>query len=69
VHAHITTEGALRIKRKNHYEDQYCPYSAGVRSCGDWCPLFNETDKKVMGYGGVKLCNDTMIIVMDDRRP
>jgi len=48
----INAVGRLFIKRGSEYKKQYCPFCAEEQFCGDWCPLFNDSDLPK----GLELC-------------
>ena len=41
---HIDGIGGLHIMRNKNMKAQYCPHmQQRVRTCGDWCPMFNTS--------------------------
>jgi len=51
----ITTQGFIKVKRRNEFKLMICPFSSEESYCGDWCPLFEiyeeeRLDEKVDGY-------------------
>lgn len=54
----IDKGGYLLIKRRNVFKPQFCPH--GDDACGDWCPLFDDSDADI---GEIQLCNGKRITV------
>lgn len=65
--AKLDKEGFLHVERGGEYKLMGCPlttmplsYNAGSRSCGDWCPLFEEphhTQEEDCAYTVIHLCH------------
>ena len=53
--------GELKIIRNGLLRKMTCPYAAPQpRCCGEWCPLFDDSDKDI---GEVQLCNGNRIFM------
>lgn len=65
----ISKEGTLSVERHGSMRKQYCPHNMDSRSsvmCGDWCPLFNESE---LDRGYLYLCVGSPIIgEIEDKR-
>jgi len=42
LRAKINKDGCLELMRGGKFKEQLCPNYYGVKSCGDWCPLFGD---------------------------
>jgi hypothetical protein len=51
----IDKEGYLWIERFEKMKEQFCPYS-DIENCGDWCPLFDDSNIMPNGQGDLGLC-------------
>lgn len=46
--ARICDDGSLEILRRGKWKMATCPFHAEMCECGDWCPLFHETDGSLL---------------------
>lgn len=47
--ARIGVDGNLIVLRPGKLKSQFCPFEAQLQTrCGDWCPLFHETDGSLL---------------------
>ncbi len=48
MNAKIDRNGILKVERAGEMKTQCCPYTPGnyTSYCGDWCPKFEEIDKR-----------------------
>jgi hypothetical protein len=61
----IDKDGYLWIERAGKMKKQFCPYdSINEGYCGDWCPLFDDSDRKYLC-----LCNNSFptTVAVDER--
>lgn len=47
--ARIEVNGVLEVQRRGRWAPEYCPFEHNWETrCGDWCPLFHETDGSLL---------------------
>ena len=46
--AKINCLGCLEVERTGNFKAQFCPYTAVRVACGDWCPMFKETESNCL---------------------
>jgi hypothetical protein len=66
----IDNEGCLWIERAGKMKAQICPYDENWTGCGDWCPLFDDSDITDPQEGlGLCLCHNNFpnATVIDER--
>jgi hypothetical protein len=51
----INKGGYLWIERFGKMKEQFCLYS-DIANCGDWCPLFDDSNIMPNGQGDLGLC-------------
>jgi hypothetical protein len=60
----IDKDGFLSIVRKNVTQKQFCPHGRESERCGDWCPLFDDSDADI---GEIRICESIRIDITDQR--
>ena len=60
----------LKIKRRDRYVKQLCPFNSDMEFCGDWCPLFGElVHNKQSSVTSLSLCQKTLTMEYRKKRP
>jgi hypothetical protein len=61
----MSPDGNLRIIHSEGQRMMYCPYRNSPHFCGEWCPLFDDSDKDI---GEIQLCNGTRVFMKQQKK-
>lgn len=60
MNAQIDEKGFLSIERGNILKPQGCPFRGSPIDCGDWCPLFGESNHNHVKIVSLQICKTTL---------
>ena len=61
----IENDGCLSIWRNGVAKLQHCPFNDLNAICGDWCPLFDDSDVDI---DELRICQNKRLDVTDNRK-